>query len=102
MPILLEILKLILRHKFQLISGIFFMAAYSLFTVAPAWYMKPIVDALGSGNVPELKKFIMVGVGLILLFVLKGISYFGQNFLMSTLGQKLIMELRGKLFKKII
>ncbi|MDH5561498.1 MAG: ABC transporter transmembrane domain-containing protein, partial [Deltaproteobacteria bacterium] len=102
MSVITKILKLLLRHKLQLFFGFMFMAAYSLFTVAPAWYMKPIVDSLSSGNIPQLKKFIMVGFGIILLFIFKGISYFGQNFLMSTLGQKLILELREKLYNKII
>jgi len=78
------------------------MLLYALFTVAPAKYMKDIVDALGSGDVPAQSKFFMVGAGIVLLFFFKGLAFFGQNYLMNTLGQRLIKELRAKLFEKIL
>ena len=78
------------------------MVFYALFTVAPAKYMKDIVDALGSGKVPEQSRFILVGFGIVLLFFFKGITFFGQNYLMNSMGQKIIMELREKLFRQIL
>ncbi len=78
------------------------MVAFALFSVAPAMYMKDIVDALGSGKVPTLWQFFGVGLGIVLIFAFKGLSFFGQNFLMTSLGLKLIRDLRDQLFAKII
>jgi len=78
------------------------MISYSLFTVAPAKFIGDIVDGLEAGETPPQSKFILVGLGLVLIFVLKGISYFGQNYLMGSVGQSFIRELRDRLYRKII
>jgi len=102
MKVQTKIIKLILRHKVQLSFGIVMMFSFALFSVAPAKYMKNIVDALDTGKIPELERFFQVGLGLILLFALKGVAFFGQNYLMSALGLSLIKELRDKMFDKIL
>lgn len=73
-----------------------------MFSVAPAKYMKDIIDELSSGKIPEITQFIWVGVGIVMVFVLKGLFFFGQNYLMSSLGLKLIRDLRDQLFEKIV
>jgi len=97
-----RLIQLVLQQKLSLVFGILFMLLYALFTVAPAKYMKDIVDALGSGDVPSQNKFFLVGAGIILLFFLKGVAFFGQNYIMNTLGQRLIKDLRTKLFEKVL
>ena len=102
MSVLPQILRLIFGHKTQLALGIICMLFYAVFTVAPAAYMKDIVDALGSGKVPPIEKFYLVAFGIILVFFFKGLFFYGQSFLMAELGQKLIQELRNKLFRRIL
>lgn len=97
-----EIFALVWRHKVQLFFGVLFMLGFALFSVAPAKYMKDIVDGLSSGEVPQLSKFLLVGLGIVLLFVFKGLTFFGQNYLMNSLGLKMIRELREALFDKIV
>jgi len=102
MKILPKVLKLVLGYKGQIAAGMACMVLYALFTVAPAKYMKDIVDALGSGKVPQLHQFLLVGLGIVLVFFFKGIFFFGQNFLMAELGQKLTQTLRENLFHKVL
>jgi len=102
MPTISRILKLILKHKIQLFFGIFFMFLFAILNVLPAWYIKNIVDTLGSGHIWPLERFILVGVAIIIFYLLKGTSFFGQNYLMGSLGQKIIKKLREKLFQKVI
>ena len=102
MTIPARLIKLVLKHKLQLGFGVLFMLLYALFTVAPAKYMKDIVDALSAGDVPSQNKFILVGLGIVLVFFFKGLSFFGQSYLMNSMGQRLIRELRGKLFEKTL
>lgn len=78
------------------------MLSFAFLNVIPVYIIKWIVDALNSDKVWPLSQFIWLGLAFVLMFVLKGISYFGQNYLMGGLGQKLIKELRDKLFKKIV
>lgn len=94
--------RLISGFKWHLFGGVVFMIAFGLFNVAPAKFIKDIVDSLNSGKVPELSRFLLVGVGIVLLFFLKGVSFFGQNYLMNSLGQRLVSVLRERLFKKVV
>ena len=102
MQVQAKILRLIFMHKSQLFAGVLMMISFALFSVAPAKYMKDIVDELDSGKVPELSQFLLVGFGIVLIFMFKGVSFFGQNYLMSSLGLKLIRDLRDRLFERIV
>ena len=101
-----KILKLIFRYKFHAIFSIMFMLSYSVFTVAPAHFTKPMidsmVDSLKLDETIETDRFVLVGVYIILLLVLKGISYFLQTYLMGSLAQKVIRDLRYSLYEKTI
>jgi ATP-binding cassette, subfamily B, bacterial MsbA len=102
MQTILRLAKLVLNYKYQLVAGIFCMLAFALFNVAPVWVLKGIVDGLQTDEVFPLSRFVYVGLAIVGLFSLKGLSFYGQNFLMGALGQKLIRDLREQLFKKII
>ena len=97
-----ELIKLILAHRLRLIFGVIAMVTFAIFAVAPAKFMKDIIDALGSGKVPSLNQFIYVALGIILLYFLKGIAFYFQSYLMGSLGLILVKELRARLFQKII
>ncbi|MFH2132710.1 MAG: ABC transporter transmembrane domain-containing protein [bacterium] len=102
MNIFSRILKLVLKYKLQLAVGTISMLAFALLNVAPAWYVKNVIDSLSSGKVWPLSRFILVGLAVILLFALKGLAFFGQNFVMGSLGQKIVRELRNTLFKRVV
>lgn len=98
--------KLAHKQKFTLYFSVVFMLLYALCTVAPASFMKDIVDSIVKSQrekqLLELDRFYLVGFGLILLIVIKGIAYFIQTYFMGILGQKLIQDLRDRLYKKVI
>lgn len=106
MSSIIKIGKLLLKYKFRFIFGVIFMLFYSLFSVAPVHYLKNITDALLDAvkeeEVLEMNKFLLVGFGLVVVMGLKGISYFFQNYLMGWLSQKVIKDLREKLYNKMI
>lgn len=97
-----RILKLVLLYKLQLTVGILSMLSFALLNVAPAWYVKNVIDSLSSGKVWPLERFLLVGLAVVLLFALKGLAFFGQNYLMGSLGQKIVRELRNKLYRRVI
>jgi len=102
MQTIIRLAKLVIGYKYQLIAGIFCMLAFAAFNVAPVYIIKGIVEALQADTVFPLSRFIMVGLAIVALFSLKGISFYGQNYLMGALGQRLVRDLRDKLFRKII
>jgi len=102
MAIFSRIFKLVLKYRFQLIAGIIAMFTFAILNVAPAWYIEPVIDSLSSGNIWPLSRFILVGLAVILIYALRGLSFFGQSYLMGSLGQKIVRELRDKLFQKVV
>ena len=102
MEILARILKLVLRYKLQLIVGIISLFLFAFLNVAPAWYVKPLVDAISEGKEWPISRYILVGLAVVLIFALKGLAFFSQNFLMNSLGQKIVRELRNQLFRRVV
>ena len=78
------------------------MAGYNIFSAAPAYYAKDIVDAIAYGENPELKQYFLVGLGMIIVFAVKGLFFFGHNYSVGHLVQSLIVKLRQKLFDHLV
>ena len=78
------------------------MAGYNIFSAAPAYYAKDIVDAIAYGDNPELKQYFLVGMGMIIVFAVKGLFFFGHNYSVGHLVQSLIVKLRQKLFDHLV
>jgi len=100
--IYLRLWRLISPFKGWVIFSILCMGGYNIFSAAPAYYAKDIVDALAYGDKPELSQFFLVGFGLILIFFFKGAFHFGNNYGLGHLIQKLLTKLRQDLFDHLL
>ena len=97
-----RLFDLIAPLKGWVIFSIFCMAGYNIFTAAPAYYAKDIVDAIAYGDNPELKQYFLVGLGLMIVFAIKGLFFFGHNYSVGHLVQSLIVKLRQQLFDHLV
>jgi subfamily B ATP-binding cassette protein MsbA len=86
------------RERATLVLAVACMAGYSLFTAAPAWYIKDVVDTLEKGDTPTLSRFAIVGIGIVVIFALRGFFFFCQNYLMGKVAEDLITRMRAELF----
>ena len=93
---------LIAPLKGWVIFSIICMAGYNIFTAAPAYYAKDIVDTIAYGDNPELKQYFLVGLGLMIVFAIKGLFFFGHNYSVGHLVQSLIVKLRQQLFDHLV
>ena len=93
---------LIAPHKVWVFFSMVCMAGYNIFSAAPAYYAKDIVDAIAYGDNPELKQYFLVGLGMIIVFAVKGLFFFGHNYSVGHLVQSLIVKLRQKLFDHLV
>jgi subfamily B ATP-binding cassette protein MsbA len=66
---------------------------------AIAWMVKPIMDDIFVNKNQELLK--LIPVALLVLYFVKGLSRFGQSYLMRLVGQRVIMQLRNELYEHI-
>ena len=98
----IRLIQLILPYKGLILFSLICMVGFNIFTAAPVYYAKDIVDGIVYGDKPELKQYFLVGLGLIIVFGLKGIFFFGQNYSIGYLVQRLITRLRQRLFNHMV
>jgi ATP-binding cassette, subfamily B, bacterial MsbA len=67
---------------------------------AIAWMMKPSLDGLFLEKNASLQ--ILLPLGVFLLFVLRGLFTFCNNFLMSSIGAKIVRYLRETVYNKLL
>ena len=94
--------KLIAPLKGWVFFSIVCMVGYNIFTAAPAYYAKDIVDAISYGDNPELTQYFLVGLGMMIVFAIKGLFFFGHNYSVGHLVQSLIVKLRQQLFDHLV
>ena len=62
------------------------------------WIIKDMIDdVLADKNMALLNA---ICVGIVVIFFLRGIFYFGQSYLVSYIGQKVIIDVREVMFRK--
>ncbi len=94
-----EILLMVSENKSKLFIAMFCMLIAAATTAATAYLVKPILDDIFYNKNTELLKIIPVAV--VLIFLLKGISMFIQEYLMNYVGEDIIRRLRNRLYEKI-
>ena len=99
--ILGNLARMVAQEKVSLLIGVLCMAGYNVFTAAPAWYMKAIVDSLVANDKPALRQFGLVGIGIVAIFTLKGLFFYLQQLLMGKVAERLVCNLRERLFNHL-
>jgi subfamily B ATP-binding cassette protein MsbA len=89
---------LVIEYKALIVVALVCMVIYNLLNALPAWYVKDVVDSLQKGRVPEIGKFTLVGVGIFLIFFVKGLFYFAHNYLLGKATQRMLHRLRANLY----
>ena len=68
-------------------------------TAALAWALKPALDEALSGKNPHY--IYLIPALVIGLYVIKGIAYYGQAYLMGYIGQRVIYDMRNALYQRL-
>jgi subfamily B ATP-binding cassette protein MsbA len=69
-------------------------------TAGMAWLLQPALDHALSGKNPEYVYVIPIAV--IALYTVKGVAYFGQAYLMGWIGQRVVYDLRDRIYSRLI
>ncbi|PIR37170.1 MAG: ABC transporter permease [Alphaproteobacteria bacterium CG11_big_fil_rev_8_21_14_0_20_39_49] len=69
-------------------------------TAGTAYIMEPIMDDIFLKKDETMLKVISLTV--LLIFLVKGVSMFGQNYLMQCLGQRIITDMQMALFRHLL
>ncbi|MCA1926810.1 MAG: ATP-binding cassette domain-containing protein [Calditerrivibrio sp.] len=87
-------------YKYQLVLSFIFSLIVAASNGASAYYIKPVIDEIFIKK--EKSMIIILVVTIILIYLIKGIARFYQNYLMRTSSQKAIKKIRDELYDKII
>ena len=68
-------------------------------TVVLPWIIKDLVDQVLSEKDAEMLTYIALSVVVIFLF--RGFFFYGQSYLISYVGQRVVIDIRREVFKKI-
>lgn len=94
-----QLYQLIRENRYRLFFGALCSMLVAASTSATAWLMKPAIDEVFVRQDTTMLKIIPMAV--VALFLLRGIGYYGQEYLMSYVGQGIIKRLRESLYVHI-
>jgi len=94
-----RILAMIRENWGKLAAAMFCMLLVAASTSATAFLVKPVLDDIFfKGDTAMLKIVPMV---VLVVYLLRGIGIFGQNYLMDYVGQSIIRRMRNQLYDSI-
>jgi subfamily B ATP-binding cassette protein MsbA len=66
-------------------------------TLYVPWILREVIDeVLTTKNMSMLNT---ITIGIVIVYFLRGIFFFGQTYLMSYIGQKVIIDMRGEIYR---
>lgn len=63
------------------------------------WVIKDMVDQVLRDKDTSMLNYIVISI--IVVFIIRGVSYYGQSYLMNYVGQRVIIDIRKDVFEKL-
>lgn len=92
---LLQYMRPYLRQLFLAIVCIIVAAGCNLYL---PWIIKDMIDKVLTDK--DMMMLNMICVGIVVVFLIRGIFFYGQSYLVSYIGQKVIIDVREVMFRK--
>jgi subfamily B ATP-binding cassette protein MsbA len=94
-----QILLLIKDNWLRLLSAMGCMLLIAASTSATAFLVKPVLDDIFFKK--DMMMLRLIPIAVILIYFLRGVGTYGQEYLMSYVGESIIMRLRNRLYDRI-
>ncbi|MDQ6987746.1 MAG: lipid A export permease/ATP-binding protein MsbA [Mariprofundaceae bacterium] len=91
-----RLLHFLKPYRWRVGTAMACMVILAACTAATAWALKPALDEALSGKNPQL--IYLIPLLVIVLYMIKGVAYYGQAYLMGFVGQRVIYDLRNKIY----
>ena len=95
----LRLLEHLKPYKFRLFVAAICTALASAGTVVLPWIIKDLVDQVLSEK--DAEKLTYIALSVVVIFLFRGFFFYGQSYLISYVGQKVVIDIRREVFKKI-
>lgn len=92
--------RLLREHRIRLLFALLCSLAISGINGAIAWLVKPAMDEI---FVKKSSEFLyLIPIGILILFTLRGAFTFLNNYLMGSIGAKIVKKVRDAIYEKIL
>ena len=93
-----RLLKYIRPYVKQLLFAIVCIVMAAAANLYLPWIIKDMVDKVLTDK--DMGMLNVICLGIVVVFILRGIFYYGQSYLVSYIGQKVIIDVREVMFRK--
>jgi subfamily B ATP-binding cassette protein MsbA len=94
-----HLLALIKENKFRLFLAMVCMLVIAVASSATAFLVKPVLDDIFFNKDTTMLKIIPLVV--VLIYLLRGLGMYGQDYLMNYVGENVVKDLRNDLYNRI-
>lgn len=92
-----RLLQYIRPYLPRMVVAVFCIILAASATLYVPWILRDVIDeVLTTKNMSMLNT---ITIGIVIVYFLRGIFFFGQTYLMSYIGQKIIIDIRGDVYK---
>jgi subfamily B ATP-binding cassette protein MsbA len=88
------------RYVPRLVAALCCMVLVAASTAAIAYVMKPVVDDIFVARDRDM--LVLVALSILAIFMVKGLSTFGQTVLMTHVGQRVIADMQIRMFSHLM
>ena len=99
MNLYLRLLKYVRPYLHRLIMAILCTALAAACNLYLPWIIKDVVDKVLVDK--DTMMLNMIAASIIIVFIIRGCFFYGQSYLMSWVGQKVVIDIRGDIFRKL-
>lgn len=95
----LRLLKYIRPYMHRLMMAILCTVMASACNLYLPWIIKDVVDKV----LVQKDTFMLyvIAISIVVIFIIRGLFFYGQSYLMSWVGQKVVIDIRGEIFRKL-
>lgn len=99
MSLYLRLLKYIRPYMHRLMMAILCTCMASACNLYLPWIIKDVVDKV----LVQKDTFMLyvIAISIVVIFIIRGLFFYGQSYLMSWVGQKVVIDIRGEIFRKL-
>lgn len=99
MNLYLRLLKYIRPYMYRLMMAILCTVMASACNLYLPWIIKDVVDKV----LVQKDTFMLyvIAISIVVIFIIRGLFFYGQSYLMSWVGQKVVIDIRGEIFRKL-
>jgi len=94
-----HLLSLVKENKLRLFLAMVCMLVIAISTSATAFLVKPVLDDIFVNK--DTRMLIIIPIAVILIYFLRGLGSYGQEYLMNYVGEGIIRNLRNDLYNRI-